>query len=725
MPIDLRVESLVSAIRAIPSSEQPALAAAFVALLRAPNRPGTADLDLSPSGLIPTLGRWLRRHDPAEAPQIAAVGLVRCWNRLPAKPRSVALKLGARLWPAAVETVAAGADDRDRAGLVAFLADHPLASHLALAVPHLDDETHRKTAVRAIGGAWGRLVGAILTDDDDRELLGEPLRSWVRRPVAKDEASLARETELVAGALADAVESYETHGQRDLVAAAVVLLALGRGGRRLAELLAAESPASEEAGRLLRATLRRHRSPMMRRAAWRWLAHGAVGSAALDRLGRARGPLEHRAVLDAAHLALNPKRRRAMAMLEPATHTEDDVPALAPGGPLPGTEDLAVLPAAARRALPGLIRAIDPPARALRLAVEPMLADPDDRARLAALAAADVRDLPDFVLDPCPPVSRSAAWRWSTVGADGGPARPTRPAAAARVRIGSCLTASPHPTTRLAIREELARLDPWADTTASRIAMRRWRLDNREAADRELVGRLADGDAAERRSALRVIRALGLEHERAADVIAAAAIPLDAFEGADTIVAFAVSILGRIGTPEAARALAAALRSEHPRVRANAIESAARRGIPPELRETLAAAVTDDNHRVRASAARARLRDAAGQGLRSSTSRIYEPAALEVVTRMLDDERPMHRLAGAWLAERELAECPERFGRALRPIAERVTRLSREEPEIAVRRRAKRVAARMYAGLSRRRGERTEPERVEPREARIKLTSAA
>jgi len=93
-------------------------------------------------------------------------------------------------------------------------------------------------------------------------------------------------------------------------------------------------------------------------------------------------------------------------------------------------------------------------------------------------------------------------------------------------------------------------------------------------------------------------------------------------------------------TPEAIAAVTEVLRHEDPRVRANAVESLARQS---RLKSRAAPAViielkADDHHRVRANAIRAGIASAA--------------AGPDALTPMLTDTRPMHRLAGVWLAGR-------------------------------------------------------------------------
>ena len=121
----------------------------------------------------------------------------------------------------------------------------------------------------------------------------------------------------------------------------------------------------------------------------------------------------------------------------------------------------------------------------------------------------------------------------------------------------------------------------------------------------------------------------------------------------------------------------------------------------PRLYESLMELKCDANHRVRASVLRGILRAASpdwgGTG--------YEPVVADELVRMLEDERPMHRVAGLWAVERVTA-CPgESVARRWDRLASLVAGLARDETDDAVQRRAMWCARRMLANAADQRGE--------------------
>ena len=99
--------------------------------------------------------------------------------------------------------------------------------------------------------------------------------------------------------------------------------------------------------------------------------------------------------------------------------------------------------------------------------------------------------------------------------------------------------------------------------------------------------------------------------------------------------------------------------------------------------ELLAGLTDDPHHRVRGSAVRGLVR--------------YGHASGRELLEMLDDERPLHRLAGLWVVERAslAAQLPAGWGE----WSSRVAEMARAEPEAPVRERARRSAARMLARM--------------------------
>jgi HEAT repeat protein len=156
----------------------------------------------------------------------------------------------------------------------------------------------------------------------------------------------------------------------------------------------------------------------------------------------------------------------------------------------------------------------------------------------------------------------------------------------------------------------------------------------------------------------------------------------------DRVRATAVAALGVCITDTARRVVRASLNAPDQRVRSNAIE-AVDAGDPVLLEYK-----EDGSHRVRASAVRRLLAtDNADQPGASARD-----AAAESLARMLTDDRPEHRLSGAWAAERTLL--PERrdtIGLGWRAAARRVIDAADQDPDPRVRLRASRCARRMQA----------------------------
>ncbi|NUQ52456.1 MAG: hypothetical protein HUU19_07135, partial [Phycisphaerales bacterium] len=96
----------------------------------------------------------------------------------------------------------------------------------------------------------------------------------------------------------------------------------------------------------------------------------------------------------------------------------------------------------------------------------------------------------------------------------------------------------------------------------------------------------------------------------------------------------------------------------------------------------------DGAHRARANALRGLLETAAG-----------EPS-VEGVHAMLSDERPMHRLAGVWLAGRVLPGVKPVIAARYGDLAGAVKRLAEKDEDEHVRRRALHAAGLMAGGVA-------------------------
>src|SRR5690606_16672424 len=110
---------------------------------------------------------------------------------------------------------------------------------------------------------------------------------------------------------------FGEHQQRDVILGAFILAdsleSPGSAALGLPELLAEEGH-PVQAG--MRAALRRTHAPFMRSRAWRWMKCEPLAAAAVDRVGRGHGALEHELVLSAGYLMLHPGRRAALRGLK-------------------------------------------------------------------------------------------------------------------------------------------------------------------------------------------------------------------------------------------------------------------------------------------------------------------------------------------------------------------------------------------------------------------------
>jgi hypothetical protein len=260
--------------------------------------------------------------------------------------------------------------------------------------------------------------------------------------------------------------------------------------------------------------------------------------------------------------------------------------------------------------------------------------------------------------------------------------------ASRRLGLLSKLARSPHaPVRRIALTEPASRawLSPAGRTRA--LAARRTEPDR-------LAGELRDaasaaGETRSRVDAIRLARRLRLLagwEETLAGLIEAP--PKEA-----RVSATAASAIADLPGPYPADLLERALVHPDPRVRANAVEAMdalARRHADerPGIDRRLVEHKADNEHRARANALRALAR---GPGPESAGGDL---------ARMLSDDRPTHRLAGVWLAERLL--CGGGVAdEAWQEMARRIAGLARHEVDAHIRARAKRCSRRLLAEINR------------------------
>ena len=460
-----------------------------------------------------------------------------------------------------------------------------------------------------------------------------------------------------------AAERYPEHRSGPVMEAAVLLLdpAVRRG---LVDTdLARWLRSADEAVRMgLRAALKRVPGPAGRLRAWELLTEGEFRKSAIERLCAPGAMSEMNAVLTNAHLGLRPARRIPIR----ARVTRAERPRL-----FPDLDQIETAPVSARRGLPLWLDAIGPEPAHIDALLEPMLADEDDSARLAAVRRAPATLLRDFALDPSEPVARSAALRLLHSGALTDDFR---------AKLGRSI----HPSVRTIVAERPRHQRQFVETMRSiatdrdkTIAHLRVQLDSQQ--EREVLG------------AIRVIRQMNLAEELAPDLIRTIE---QAFRRDDSpawrIISAVLTAIPQLAHPSVAKLLAAARSHHDARVRATAVEAEPKRprGRASSMVEVIKPAIEDPNHRVQTSALRVLLRDNAAPD--DTIDRVLESLA---------SQSQAARAAALWLVERSIVELRPVAGRRWTDLAARVAELARTGEEQAERSRATRTARRMLAEI--------------------------
>ena len=139
----------------------------------------------------------------------------------------------------------------------------------------------------------------------------------------------------------------------------------------------------------------------------------------------------------------------------------------------------------------------------------------------------------------------------------------------------------------------------------------------------------------------------------------------------------AVAAIASVDSNAARYVLSESMQSQEPRVRANAIEHAR---VPLDR---MVEYKNDENHRVRANAIR-RMVEAKDQ----QSSTIATQAGAELAE-LLADPRPMHRLAGTWVAQRTVVnQGRDQLGRHWSPIIAQLEELAATDEDVRLRDRA-------------------------------------
>jgi hypothetical protein len=301
-----------------------------------------------------------------------------------------------------------------------------------------------------------------------------------------------------------------------------------------------------------------------------------------------------------------------------------------------------------------------------------LVGDRSPLVRLAAVAragAASESELIDLAYDDNPDVARAAAVRLSRrAGATASTRHPSRDLLTTLRR----LTRSPHAGVRAVCHAGVGD-DPAEDFGAA--ARNSWRLSlrrDRAGALAEFRDHLLMGASRDRLPWVGLARRLDLAPALERDLcdLADDFLPRVGASGDYEDGVFAATVVGALGDcpgPRSREVLARAMGSADPRVAANAVEALARQsfraGEGAERDELIARFVElkhADAHRLRATGALALLYvgDAAAPA-REATTVLYN---------MLADERPTHRLAGVWLAERAVATGSVDPSRLLKPV---------------------------------------------------------
>jgi hypothetical protein len=591
--------------------------------------------------------------------------LVRHWARLSKHIRQSALQLVLEHGLNNAQTCAQDPVPRVRESVARFAGDFPTPT-LAESVCDLlldHNATVADAAEQSLILVCERLTGLSVAEPFARspwDVVASAAPNWTDQDLSGFRARIAT-----------LCCSFAEHRRKGVLAAAILMLdpdILSQPEDPLARWLLDETQPSHSS---LRALLRRGTGPLTRRRAWEWLSRPVVMAAALDRLATADTAADHDTVLSRAHLVENPDRARRWIMNSTPTG-------------LPSPEQVAGLSHSARRGLPRLLVASRIDQNCAESILSPLLTDTDVVSRLAAAAALPAGSVLDYAFDQNESIGVMAALKWMHSGG----ADPS-----AQHRVATNLARSPHSSLRF-----LAAVHPPSWTTSLVSPFGATPSQATDALIDELRCIVQTGSPDERLRAITAARRchaqraleedlLGLLHANATDEPAARA------AGA------AASALAEAGTGAAMEALTACLNHTVPRVRANAAEGLVQRVLgrgdlpfsEPRLYASLIEMKSDPSHRVRSSAVRAILRAASpdwgGTG--------YEPDAADALFRMLDDHRPMHRLAGVWAVEHATASPGESISRRWDHFASVVARLAQEDPDDAVQRRALWCARRM------------------------------
>jgi hypothetical protein len=700
----LRIAALGESLAACSPTEAEALALELLELAVLPAFDPSGP-PVRPHGLL-SLIRRISRASRARLADRALAQISRFWAFIPAPVVPAALAAGENRWQDVIRQVATDPSRLPRLS-VAKLAGDTGDSRLGFAAASMlfdQDEQVAHAAERALVTLCLSLLRQdIACSSACRYLALDPDVSLLGRGLV---LGLSGEPDELCAQVSQAAMNYGEHRRRAPILGAIILAERARlrgtrpGAVALRTWLANESHPSQAP---LRTVLRWSRMPVARLRALEWLGQEHLAGAAGERLLKAHSLIEHELVLAQAHLLTRPARavRAGKIKLQAKGEAPVQVGAKAPArrpvrrtsaveGPIPGSSALRHLSPAARMGLRTFLGSFSAGAPLRRAAFEPFLADSIPAIRHSAARAMPTSGLADFCFDGNVQVARTAFLSWSAAGA--GLAQATTSHSTEDRRLLSLLSRSQHKSIAGWAKQDLEWVPKagqpavgaaMAGSLAGRLAARRLLAADRPKYISLLRGGLSRGKDV--LGTLLLVRALELTAELEPEVVALTEAGME-----PRLLATAIAALGDVGNTVAIAAATRLLGHSDDRVRANAVESLGhRKGRPAVIAELK----SDAHHRVRANAIRAEI-------LAEPEGALRTPGFSRELTQILSDTRPMHRLAGLWLAGRTLTGAGRaRAGDRWPELVARISEVARFDDEPRVRARAASCAQRLAAEL--------------------------
>jgi hypothetical protein len=557
------------------------------------------------------LPAW-RTTQARPTPLAARAMLLSVWHRLPRDARAQAVRGIARELDAAMPPLAGTIDPR---AATLFAADAATPNAVA-ALPAMLSTLAADKAEQALLVVAFKAAKSSLNSAETPMALAKAIEAL--DPASETSPCLERSQ--IEAAVFAACDSLGKHGRSNVLLAAA-LLADARGapcptGSGTAFVAWISAPDCRGRAAFL-ARLRNDPEPLFRRRAVENLTVPAVAAACQDRLKRAIDGSNFVAASNRWHLVHRPARLDALA-------TRDGPLEL----PTPPAPVLDRMPDRERRGIARLAAVTRQPVAARGAISAMLIGDPSPAVRLAAILAAPIRQLSDFVFDTDASIATlAAASHIRHLNAH----RPERDPELER--LWALMSRSPHAAIRRLAADECGRLDPTKALRADARVLARQRLSAGDAGLLETIhARLGGADPEARREAVALVRRLALTGQFADELAGLIAREDEPRAAADAAAALAAAC------PERFEGTLAKLASAHPepRVRSNIIDHAREELIA----DVLDCARSDASHRVRATA------------IRRLISGTRDPSLLVDICSMLRDSRPSHRRAAAWLATR-------------------------------------------------------------------------